>query len=118
MKKLVAVLVVLAVALGLGSVAAFAQQTGTIEGKVTLADGSAVAGVAVEARSDVLPQPRTTTTTATGEYRLPLLPPGEYEITYTLGDLAPAKEKALVLLQQIVVVQRRSLILIARETID
>ncbi len=100
MKKFLAVLVVLAVAFGLGSAAVFAQQTGTIEGKVTLADGSAVAGVTVEARSDVLPQPRTTTTSASGEYRLPLLPPGQYEITYKLGDLAPATERALVLLQQ------------------
>ncbi|MEP7011593.1 MAG: carboxypeptidase regulatory-like domain-containing protein [Acidobacteriota bacterium] len=99
MKKFLAVLVVSMVAFGLGSVA-LAQQTGSIEGKVTLADGSAVAGVAVEARSDVLPQPRTTTTGPNGEYRLPLLPPGEYQITYKLGDLAPATEKALVLLQQ------------------
>lgn len=99
MKKFLAVLAVLIIGFGIGS-AALAQQTGSIEGKVTLADGSAVAGVAVEARSDVLPQPRTTTTTATGEYRLPLLPPGEYQLTYKLGDLAPASEKALVLLQQ------------------
>lgn len=100
MKKYLAVLVALAVAFGLGSGVAFAQQTGSIEGKVTLADGSAVAGVAVEARSSVLPLPRTTTTSANGEYRLPLLPPGEYELTFKLGDLAPATERALVLLQQ------------------
>ena len=100
MKRCLAVLVVLAVASGFGGAVAFAQLTGSIEGTVVLADGSPVAGVVVEARSNVLPQPRTTTTSASGEYRLPLLPPGEYEITYTLGDLAPANEKALVLLQQ------------------
>ncbi len=103
MKKYLAVLVVLAVASGLGAAAAFAQQTGTIEGRVTLADGSAVAGVLVEARTDSLPLPRTTTTGANGEYRLPLLPPGGYTLTYTLGDLAPANERALVLLQQVTV---------------
>ncbi len=100
MKKYFAVLVALAVAFGLGSGVAFAQQTGSIEGKVTLADGSAVAGVAVEARSNVLPQPRVTTTSANGDYRLPLLPPGEYELTFKLGDLAPATERAMALLQQ------------------
>ena len=35
--------------------AAFAQQTGSISGKVTMPDGSPLPGVTVEARSDVLP---------------------------------------------------------------
>ena len=36
----------------------FAQQTGAIIGKVTASDGSALPGVTVEARSDVLPDAR------------------------------------------------------------
>ncbi|HXU45779.1 MAG TPA: carboxypeptidase regulatory-like domain-containing protein [Thermoanaerobaculia bacterium] len=100
MKKRLAALAVFAAVLGLSPGAARAQQTGSIEGKVTLPDGSPVAGVAVRATSDVLPLPRTATTTATGEYRLPLLPPGDYEITFTLGDLAPRTERVQVLLQQ------------------
>ena len=40
--------------------AAFAQQTGSISGKVTASDGSALPGVTVEARSNVLPQARVT----------------------------------------------------------
>ena len=55
----------------------FAQQTGTITGKVTAADGSLLPGVTVEARSNVLPGPRVTTTGSNGDYRLPALPPGE-----------------------------------------
>ena len=37
-----------------------AQQTGAINGTVKATDGSALPGVAVEARSNVLPQPRAT----------------------------------------------------------
>ncbi|HEY5610556.1 MAG TPA: carboxypeptidase-like regulatory domain-containing protein, partial [Thermoanaerobaculia bacterium] len=59
----------------------FAQQTGSIAGKVTDASGSALPGVTVEARADVLPQARVTTTGGTGDYRLPALPPGRYTLT-------------------------------------
>jgi hypothetical protein len=47
---------------------AWAQGTGTITGTVRLADGEPLPGVSVSARSDVLPQARTTVTTQTGEY--------------------------------------------------
>ena len=53
----------------------FAQQTGAINGKVT-SDGAQLPGVTVEARSNVLPQPRVTVTDGNGEYRLPALQPG------------------------------------------
>ena len=66
---------------------AFAQQTGSISGRVTATDGSFLPGVTVEARSTVLPQPRTTVTSETGEYRLPLLPVGRYTVTYTLAGM-------------------------------
>ena len=56
-----------------------AQQTGEIFGKVTdAADGSAIAEVGIQATGTTLPGRRSTTTNATGDYRLPLLPPGEY----------------------------------------
>ena len=65
-------------------VPATAQQVGAMSGKVTDAAGGVLPGVTVEARSDVLPSPRVTVTEATGEYRLPALPPGNYTITFTL----------------------------------
>ena len=68
-------------------VTAFAQGTGSISGEVTLEDGSAVPGVAVEARADVLPQPRNTATSASGEYRLRQLPPGNYTLTFSLDGM-------------------------------
>ncbi len=58
-------------ALALSASPLLAQQTGAIVGKVTATDGSRLPGVTVEARSDVLPTPRTTVTGANGLYRLP-----------------------------------------------
>jgi hypothetical protein len=79
---------------------AFAQQTGSISGTVTATDGSALPGVTVEARSTVLPQPRVTLSTETGEYRLPLLPPGRYTVTYSLAGMDTATRNVQVLLDQ------------------
>ncbi len=85
-------------ALCAGSV--FAQQTGSISGKVTTPDGEGLAGVAVEATSSVLPRARTTVTSANGDYRLPLLPPGDYTVTFAMDQMATASRSAQVLLQQ------------------
>nr|HRC88131.1 carboxypeptidase-like regulatory domain-containing protein [Thermoanaerobaculia bacterium] len=76
------------------------QQTGAVEGRITLADGSSLPGATVEATSPVLPQPRVTTTNQNGDYRLVLLPPGEYELTFNLSGMAAQKRKVVVLLQQ------------------
>ncbi|MEA2490996.1 MAG: hypothetical protein QOH21_2788, partial [Acidobacteriota bacterium] len=65
----------------------FAQQTGSISGRITAVDGSALPGVTVEARSDVLPQPRVTVSGENGDYRLPVLPPGNYTLTFSLAGL-------------------------------
>ena len=79
---------------------AFGQQTGNVVGKVTMDDGSALPGVSVQATSNVLPQPRNTVTGANGEFRLPLLPPGKYELTFTLQGMATVKRPASVVLRQ------------------
>jgi len=78
----------------------FAQSTGAVRGKVSATDGSMLPGVTVEARSNVLPQPRVTTTDVTGEYRLPALPPGGYTLTYTLAGMNTATRKVEVILGQ------------------
>ncbi|HEV7763735.1 MAG TPA: carboxypeptidase regulatory-like domain-containing protein [Thermoanaerobaculia bacterium] len=77
---------------------AIAQQTGEITGKVSAVDGSTLPGVTVEARSNVLPQPRVTTSGDTGDYRLPVLPPGTYTVTYTLAGLETVTRTVHVLL--------------------
>jgi hypothetical protein len=78
----------------------FAQQTGSISGKVTATDGSALPGVTVEARSDVLPGPRVTVTAAHGEYRLPALPPGSYTLKFELSGMKSVTRSAQVQLAQ------------------
>ncbi len=79
---------------------AFGQQTGSIIGKVTMGDGSALPGATVQATSSVLPQARHTVSGANGEYRLPLLPPGTYEVTFSLPGMGNVKRPANVVLQQ------------------
>jgi Carboxypeptidase regulatory-like domain len=76
------------------------QQTGSITGRVTLSGGEGLPGVTVEATSAVLPQARTAVTTGNGEYRLPLLPPGDYEILFTLEGMAPVTRQVPVRLDQ------------------
>ena len=79
---------------------AFAQQTGTIAGKVTDASGGAVPGVTVEARSTVLPGARVAVTSSNGTYQLAALPPGEYTVTFTLSGMQTVTRKATALLSQ------------------
>jgi hypothetical protein len=78
-----------------------AQQSGGINGRITdAADGSAIADVTIEATSPNLPGSRSSTTTANGDYKLPLLPPGTYTLTYTLKDGSTRVRQTEVLLQQ------------------
>ena len=93
------VLLLLSLALFTTSIA-FAQQTGSVSGRVLGVDGSALPGVTVEARSNVLPQPRVTLTNETGDYRLPALAPGRYTITYSLAGMDTATRSVNVLLEQ------------------
>jgi hypothetical protein len=84
----------------LSCTALLAQQTGSISGRVTATDGSALPGVTVEARSNVLPQPRVTVTDANGDYRLPALVPGSYTVTFTLTGMQTVNRRAEVILSQ------------------
>ena len=79
---------------------AHAQQTGSISGKAVDTGGAVLPGVTVEARADVLPGPRETTTGAGGEYQLPALPPGNYTVTFTLSGMQTVTRKAQVQLAQ------------------
>jgi len=80
------------------STALFAQQTGSISGKITASDKSALPGVTVEARSNVLPQPRVTTSDTNGDYTLPALIPGKYTVTFTLSGMQTLTRNADVVL--------------------
>src|SRR5688572_1996051 len=87
--------------LAAAAVPALAQQTGSIQGKVTDSQGAVLPGVTVEARSNVLPGPRVTVTTGDGTFQLPALPPGDYTLTFTLDGMQTATRKAQVQLSEI-----------------
>jgi hypothetical protein len=74
-----------------------AQTTGGIVGRVTDEAGGVLPGVAVEAKSPALQGSRTAVTDGTGSYRLNLLPPGDYTVTFTgQGFASEAKQGVLV----------------------
>jgi hypothetical protein len=79
---------------------ALAQQTGSIGGTVTTDDGGVLPGVVVEASSDVLPRPRSTSTLDNGTYALPQLPPGDYTVSFTMTGMSVVTRQARVLLDQ------------------
>jgi hypothetical protein len=64
---------------------AWAQRTtGTISGTVTDESNSVLPGVTVTLKGAGVPGAPTTVTSATGVYRFPNLPPGDYTLTFTL----------------------------------
>jgi len=79
---------------------AYAAQVGEIVGTVTGPDGLPLAGVSIEARGDVLPKARTATSKSNGNFRLQLLPPGNYEVTFTTTSGEARSVSAAVLLDQ------------------
>lgn len=62
-----------------------AEQTGEIQGKVTDVEGEALPGVGITAKSPSLQGIRTALSDKNGNFRLPLLPVGEYSLTYELS---------------------------------
>jgi hypothetical protein len=80
----------LAIALLFLATSLAAQTTGSISGTVAGADGSALPGTTVQATSPSLQGARAAVTDANGSYRLPLLPPGRYNVTASLEGFAPS----------------------------
>ncbi len=68
------------IALLIASGTAYAGVTGVIAGKIADADGNAIPGVTVSVYGAQLPGVRMDTTSATGTYRMPELPPGVYTV--------------------------------------
>jgi hypothetical protein len=97
--RLVRVFSALAVLLALAAAPAYAQQTGSIVGKAVDTSGGVLPGVTVTATSSVLPTPRVTTTGAAGEYRLPALAPGNYQVTFQLSGMQTVTRQVVVQLQ-------------------
>ncbi|MYD97217.1 MAG: carboxypeptidase regulatory-like domain-containing protein [Gammaproteobacteria bacterium] len=84
----------------LWSTLAAAQQTGRIEGAVTLTDATSSAGVRVVAQSDAMPRSRSTVTDSDGRYALRRLIPGSYRVTFEAPGGAKRTLNTTVLLDQ------------------
>src|SRR5206468_4750189 len=69
--------------------------TATIIGRVT-ADGAVLPGVTVTVASPNLQGTRSTVTTQTGEYLVPLLPPGSYTVKFELSGMAAMTRKVIL----------------------
>jgi hypothetical protein len=67
--------------------------TATVSGRVLDPQQLALPGVTVTARSPQLQGTRTVVTSPGGDYILPLLPAGDYELTFELSSFAPRKER-------------------------
>jgi hypothetical protein len=81
-------------------VTAFAQgggasSTGTIQGRITDAQGAVLPGVSVTAMSTSLVQSQTTVSSETGNYRFPAVPPGTFELTYELAGFNTLKRSGI-----------------------
>ncbi|MGE5275864.1 MAG: TonB-dependent receptor [Acidobacteriota bacterium] len=89
-------LVAVAIAIfSLAAVHSLAQTTGSMVGRAVDESGGVLPGVTVEARSPALQGSRVTATDSSGLYRLTLLPPGLYEVTFTLSGFAIEAKKAV-----------------------
>jgi hypothetical protein len=72
-----------------------ASSTGTIQGRVTDAQGAVLPGVTVTATSPALLGQQTTVTSETGNYRFPAVPPGTYSVQYELAGFNTIKRDGI-----------------------
>jgi hypothetical protein len=72
-----------------------ASSTGTIQGRVTDAQGAVLPGVTVTATSPSLLGQQTTVTSDTGNYRFPAVAPGTYVVTFELPGFNTVKREGI-----------------------
>jgi hypothetical protein len=94
-KGLLALLAIVAFAGSAFAQGGGASSTGTIQGRVSDAQGAVLPGVTVTATSPALIQPQTTVTSETGNYRFPAVPPGMYEISFELAGFNGLKRSGI-----------------------
>jgi hypothetical protein len=86
---------VLLLAIGLAVPAAAQRTTGEIIGKVVDESGSILPGVTVTLHGAGVAGAPTVVTSETGTYRFPVLPPGNYDLEYTLVGFTTLKREAI-----------------------
>jgi hypothetical protein len=72
-----------------------ASSTGSIQGRVSDAQGAVLPGVTVTATSPSMLGPQTAVTSETGNYRFPAVPPGTYTVTYELPGFNTLKREGV-----------------------
>ena len=92
---LLALLVTLSISAPVFAQGGGASSTGTIQGRVSDAQGAVLPGVTVTATSPALIQPQTTVTSETGNYRFPAVPPGTYSVSYELAGFNTLKRDGI-----------------------
>ena len=80
------------------AVPAIAHAQASVAGQVKDASGAVLPGVTVEVSSPALIEKvRSVVTAGTGQYRIELLPPGAYTVTFTLPGFSTVKREGIVL---------------------
>jgi len=74
-----------------------ASSTGTIQGRVTDAQGAVLPGVTISATSPSALGAQTVVSSETGNYRFPALPPGVYTVIYELGGFSTVRREGIQL---------------------
>src|SRR4029079_19317391 len=95
MKKIILAMIVLC-ALVAPSIALAQQTSGNINGRIVDAQGAAVPGVTVTAKSSQTGFTRTDVTDGEGVYRLTSLPVGPYDVTAELSGFSTFNDKDVV----------------------
>ena len=72
-----------------------ASSTGTIQGRVTDAQGAVLPGVTVTATSPSALGSQTAVTSETGNYRFPAVPPGVYALSFELGGFTSLRREGI-----------------------
>jgi hypothetical protein len=72
-----------------------ASSTGTIQGRVTDAQGAVLPGVTITATSPSMIGQQTTVTSETGNYRFPAVPPGTYTLSYEMAGFNGVKREGI-----------------------
>ncbi len=97
----------LLLSVGLLAVASFAlaQTTGEIRGQAKDSTGAVLPGVSIEVKGPALQGAKTAVTGPDGSYRVSLLPPGQYTVTFSLAGFGPVRKNVAVQLDKTVVVE-------------
>jgi hypothetical protein len=88
-------IVMLAVAVPVFAQGGGASSTGTIQGRISDAQGAVLPGVTVTATSPSMPGVQTAVSSETGNYRFPAVPPGTYVLSYELSGFNPMKREGV-----------------------